>query len=101
MRVVCCWKGNSVSEWFFLGGKGRASYGGARVLREVVGGQEGAGDAFVQTGPAVVGGVDDGVLESTGVLEVQVDLAVLAAVGGNGAGANVGLELIESISDDL
>jgi hypothetical protein len=49
----------------------------------------------------VVGGVNNGVLETTGVLEVQVELAVLAAVGGGGARANVGLELIEAISNDL
>lgn len=49
----------------------------------------------------MVGGVDDGVLETSGVFEVQVQLAVLAAVSGGGAGADVGLELIEAVSDDL
>jgi hypothetical protein len=49
----------------------------------------------------VVGGVDNGVLEATGVLEVQVELAVLAAVGWDGTRAGVRLELIEAISDNL
>jgi hypothetical protein len=49
----------------------------------------------------VVGGVDDGVLEAAGVHEVEVQLAVLGLVGGVGAGADVGLELIEAISNDL
>ena len=59
------------------------------------------GDTGVETSPAVVGGVDDGVLEATGVLEVQVDLAVLGLLGGLDAWADVGLELIETIGDDL
>jgi hypothetical protein len=49
----------------------------------------------------MVGSIEHGVLETTGVLEVQVQLAVLAAVGGGGAGADVGLELIEAVSNDL
>tara|TARA_R110002003_G_scaffold104_25_gene8397 strand:+ start:30363 stop:30512 length:150 start_codon:yes stop_codon:yes gene_type:complete len=49
----------------------------------------------------VVGGVNNGVLETTGVLEVQVELAVLAAVGGGGARANSRPTLIEAISNDL
>jgi len=52
----------------------------AGVLREVVGRDEGSGYAFVEARPAVVGGVYDGVLEAAGVLQVQVELAVLAAV---------------------
>jgi hypothetical protein len=80
---------------------GATTYGLASILREVVGGDEAAGDALVETSPAVVGSVDNGVLEATGVLEVQVELAVLAAVCGNGAGADVCLEGIKAISDDL
>jgi hypothetical protein len=49
----------------------------------------------------VVGGVDNGVLEAARVLEVQVELAVLGAVGGDGTRADVGLERIEAISNDL
>ena len=52
----------------------------ASVLREVVGRDKGSGYAFVETRPAVVGGVYDGVLEAAGVLQVKVELAVLAAV---------------------
>lgn len=83
-------------------GKGKGgTYSRARVLGEVVGGEEGAGYAIVETSPAVVCCVDDGVLEATGILEVQVQLAVLAAVGGHSAGARVGLERIEAVSNDL
>lgn len=49
----------------------------------------------------MVGSINDCVLETTGVLEVQVDLAVLAAVGRDGSGTNVCLELVEAISDYL
>jgi hypothetical protein len=49
----------------------------------------------------VVGGVHDGVLEAARVLEIEVELAVLGAVGGDGAGTGVRLELIEAVSDDL
>ena len=49
----------------------------------------------------MVGGVDDGVLEAAGVLEVQVQLAGLGAVGLHGAGADVGLEFVEAVGDNL
>lgn len=49
----------------------------------------------------MVGCVYDGVLETAWVLEVEVELAVFAAVGGDGAGADVGLELVEAVGDDL
>ena len=69
--------------------QGAAAYGGhtrglrlASVLREVVGRDEGPGYAFIEARPAVVGGVYHGVLEAAGVLQVQVELAVLAAVCG-------------------
>jgi len=73
------------------GQEGAAAYGGharglclASVLREVVGRDEAAGYAFVEARPAVVGGVYDSVLETTRVLQVQVELAVLAAVWRSG-----------------
>ena len=77
------------------------AYGLSSVLGEVVRGDEVTGHALVQTSPAVVGRVDNGVLETAGVLEVQVELAVLGAVCGGGAGADVGLELIEAVGNDL
>jgi hypothetical protein len=49
----------------------------------------------------VVGRVHNGVLEAAGVLEVQVQLAVLGLVGRGDAGADVRLELIEAVSNDL
>jgi hypothetical protein len=49
----------------------------------------------------VVGRVHNGVLEAAGVLEVQVQLAVLGLVGRGDTGANVRLELIEAVSNDL
>lgn len=52
----------------------------ARVLAEVVGRDEGAVYAVVEARPPVVSGVDHGVLETAGVAQVQVDLAVFGAV---------------------
>jgi hypothetical protein len=80
---------------------GPSAYSLACILGEVVGSDKAPSHTLIETGPSVVGSVEDGVLEATGVLEVQVELAVLAAVGRDGAGADVGLELIEAISDDL
>lgn len=79
----------------------RYSYGLASILGEVVGRDEASGYAVIKTRPAVVGSIENGVLETTGVLQVQVQLAVLAAVGRDGAGADVRLELIEAVSNDL
>lgn len=49
----------------------------------------------------MVGGVDDGVLESAGVLETEVDLALLGFVGLCCGGADVGLEGVEAEGYDL
>lgn len=49
----------------------------------------------------MVDGVDDGEGEALGVLEGDVELAVLAAVHDGGAGADVGLEAVEADGDDL
>lgn len=87
-------------EWTASLGVG-VTYGLAGILREVVGGDEAAGDAIVHACPAVVGGVDNGVLEAAGVLEVQVELAVLGLLRRGDGRANVRLELIEAISNDL
>jgi hypothetical protein len=54
----------------------------AGILGEVVGCDEASGHAFVETRPSVVGGIYDGVLEASRVLEVEVELAVLATVCG-------------------
>jgi hypothetical protein len=49
----------------------------------------------------VVGGIYDRILEASGILKVEVELAVLGVVGGFGARADVSLELIETVGDDL
>lgn len=77
------------------------SYRGARVLREEIRREKGARHARVQLGVPVVRRLDDGVLEAAGVLEVEVDLAVLAAVRLRRARSDVGLKTIEAESDDL
>lgn len=59
------------------------------------------GDSLVHARPAVVGGGHNGVLEATRVLEVQVELAGAGVVLGGDAGADVGLELVEAVGDDL
>jgi hypothetical protein len=87
--------------YLMVRGLGWETYSLAGVLREVVGGNELACDALVETRPAVVCSIYDGVLETAGVLEVQVELASLGSVGLDGAGANVGLELVEAVGDDL
>lgn len=71
----------------------------AGILREVVGGNEVTSDTLIETSISVVGGVNNGVLKASGILEVQVELAVLAAVRDGSSGANIGLELIKSISN--
>lgn len=81
-------------------GKNRTTHCLGSILREEVGGQESSSDALIQASKAVVGSLDDGVLEATGVLKVQVDSAVLGAVCGGGARTNVGLECIEAVGDD-
>jgi hypothetical protein len=49
----------------------------------------------------VVGRFDDGVLEAARVLQVQVEGAVLGLLRGGAARADVGLELVEAVGDDL
>lgn len=80
---------------------GGRTYSLASILGEVVGRDEAPSHTVIQTRPAVVGGIDNGVLEAAGVLEVQVELAVLGLLRRGDAGANVRLELIEAISNDL
>ena len=82
-------------------GRGGVSYSLARVLGKVVARHERARHALVETRPAVVRGVNDGVLEATRILEVEVQLALLGVVGLLGPGADVGLELVEAVGDDL
>jgi hypothetical protein len=79
-------------------GLGRAGVGG--VAAEVVGGEEGAGDAVVQLRVAVVRAVGDGKPVAARIVQRQVQLAVLAAVHDGGAGSDVGLEAIETDGDD-
>lgn len=49
----------------------------------------------------MVGRLDDGELESSGVLEVQVELAVLGLVRRPGARSGVDLESVKTEGDDL
>jgi hypothetical protein len=86
---------------FVLMGGEEGTHGLAGVLREVVRRDEAPSHTCVEARPPVVSRVHDGVLEAARVLEVEVELAVLGAVGGDGAGTGVGLELIEAVSDDL
>jgi len=72
-----------------------------RVSAEVVGRVEGARDALVELGEAVIGAVGDGEAEAGRVPQAQVQLAVLGAVLDAGAGADVGLEAVEAEGDDL
>lgn len=81
--------------------RGRCCRGGRSVLAEEVGAGELAGDALVELCPAVVDAAEDGELVATGVLEVQVQLAVLVAVGAGVSRADVGLEAIKAKGDDL
>jgi hypothetical protein len=96
LLMICLVDGLGVDGSVFVAGSW-LTYGGTGVLREVVSGDETTSDTFVETGPAVVGSINHGVLETTRVCEVQVQLAVLALVGSDAAGANVGLELIEAV----
>ena len=83
------------------GVEGCKSYRGARVLREEIRREKIARHARVQLGVPVVRRLDHGELKATGVLEVQVDLAVLAAVRLRRAGPNVRLETVEAKGNDL
>ena len=80
---------------------GNNTNGGSSILREVVGRVESTGDAGFQLGIAVVGRLHHRELEASGVLQVQMELAVLGPVGHRGAWADVRLEGIESKGDDL
>jgi len=93
--------GGLVNDQYSEGSIRAAPYGLRSILGEVVAGDEVASDTLIQTSPAVVGGRDDGVLETTRVLEVQVQLAVLGLLARGDAGADVGLELIETVGDNL
>lgn len=67
---------------------------------EVVVGLEGAADALLEGSISTVIGAEDGVLEATGVLDVDVQLAVLALVGDGNVGADGGNVGVEDDSDD-
>lgn len=60
------------------------------LSREVVGGLLFASNTGIECSVSTVVGGEDGVLEAAGVLEVQVELAVLAALGDGNAGADGG-----------
>lgn len=77
------------------------SRGLSGILREEVARHEVPFDTLVEACPSVVGSGDDGVLEAAGVLEVQVKLAGAGVVLLADVGTNVGLELVETVGDDL
>lgn len=79
----------------------RVTHGSSGVLGKVVGRVESTSDTSLELRVAVVRGLDDGELETAGVLEVQVQLAVLGLVSGARAGSGVHLEGVETESDDL
>jgi hypothetical protein len=56
------------------------------LTREVVGGLQGTSDALLDGRVAAVVGRQDGVLEASGVLNVDVELAVLALLGNGNTG---------------
>lgn len=78
----------------------RRTYRLAGFLREEVGSQESASDAGVQTSEAVVRGLENGILEASGIGEVQMQRACLGVLGAVGAGTDVGLEEIKAVGDD-
>jgi hypothetical protein len=57
--------------------RGKVAYSLSSILGEVVSGQECSSDTGVETSETVIGGIYDSVLETTGVFEVEVELAVL------------------------
>ena len=67
---------------------------------EVVGRLEGTGDTLLDGGITTVVGAEDRVLEPTGVLDVHVDLAVLAVLDGLDIGTNRGNVGIEDERHD-
>lgn len=73
---------------------------GGSILGEVVGAEECARDASVKLGVAVVGAVEHGKLEASGVVERQVELAVLGPICDDCAGTNIGLESVKTEGDD-
>ena len=66
---------------------------------EVVGALDLAGDALVEVGVATVIGSEDGVLEATGIQQIEVDLAVLAVLSNGDGGAERGDVGIEDQGD--
>lgn len=81
--------------------RGLGGGGARRALGEEVGAEEGARNAGLEVGVAVVGAVDDGELEAARVLEAQVQRAVLGLLLGVVAGPDVGLEAVEAEGNDL
>ncbi len=81
--------------------RGRKTHGLSRILREEISRQECACDTRVQLRVAMIHGVDDGVLETTWVCEVEMQLAVLGFVGLRRSGSDVGLERVEADGYDL
>src|SRR5689334_13796255 len=67
---------------------------------EVVGALQGTGNTLLDAGVATVIGRQDGVLEATGVQDVNIELAVLALLSDGDAGADGGDVGVEDESHD-
>lgn len=70
-----------------------------RVTREVVGGLAGTKASLGNESKPAVVGLEDGELPSLGVLDLDIQLAVLTELGGGNAGAGLGDEAVEEDSD--
>lgn len=77
--------------------------GGSLLLEtgEVVGGPLGGSDTGIDTDVSTVVGGEERVLEALRIVEVDVDLAVLAGISGAEAGADRGVVLVEEKSEGL
>lgn len=80
--------------------RGLRGRGGLSVLAEVVGAVEGSSDTGLELSIAVVGAIDEGKLETAGIPEAQVKLAVPGLERRADTGSDVGLERIEAEGDD-
>jgi hypothetical protein len=77
------------------------SRGLGSILGEEISRVEVARHSFVEASIAVVGGIQDGVLEASWVLKAQMELAILGVIRCSGARTDVCLETIESESENL
>jgi hypothetical protein len=77
------------------------SRGLGSILGEEVSRVEVARHSLVEASIAVIGGIQDGVLEASWILKTQMELAILGVIRRSGAWTDVSLEFIETESEDL